>query len=61
MAEILVYVHKDGFFHRLHPFTKIAFIFLFGLMSILLTNIPFFVLLVIVIIAIAYGSNLNTE
>lgn len=61
MAEILAYVHKDGFFHRLHPFTKIAFILLFGLMSILSTNILFLFLLVIVVIAIAYGSNLNTE
>jgi energy-coupling factor transporter transmembrane protein EcfT len=26
MAEILQYVHKDAFLHRLHPFTKIAFI-----------------------------------
>jgi energy-coupling factor transport system permease protein len=55
MAEILAYVHKDGFFHRLHPFTKIAFILLFGIMSILSTNLLFLLLLVVAILIIAYG------
>jgi len=61
MAEILAYVHKDGFFHRLHPFTKIAFILLFGLMSILSTNLLFLLLLVVTILIIAYGASLSTE
>ena len=41
MAEILAYVHKEGFFHRLHPVTKMLFILVFGLMSILSTNLGF--------------------
>jgi len=61
MAEILAYVHKDGFFHRLHPFTKIAFILLFGIMSILSTNLVFLLLLVVAILIIAYGASLSTE
>ena len=61
MAEILAYVHKDGFFHRLHPFTKIAFILLFGLMSVLSTNLAFLFLLVVAVIIIAYGASLYTE
>ncbi|MHB8163732.1 MAG: energy-coupling factor transporter transmembrane component T family protein [Methanoregula sp.] len=61
MAEILAYVHKDGFFHRLHPFTKIAFILLFGIMSILSTNLLFLLLLVITILIIAYFASLSTE
>lgn len=61
MAEILAYVHKDGFFHRLHPFTKIAFILLVGLMSILSTNLLFLVLMVVAVLIIAYLANLNTE
>ncbi|PKL70633.1 MAG: energy-coupling factor transporter transmembrane protein EcfT [Methanomicrobiales archaeon HGW-Methanomicrobiales-1] len=61
MAEILAYVHKDGFFHRLHPFTKIAFILLFGIMSILSTNLLFLLLLVITILIIAYVASLSTE
>jgi energy-coupling factor transport system permease protein len=61
MAEILAYVHKEGFFHRLHPFTKIAFILLFGLMSILSTNLPFLVLLIIAVLIIACGAHLSAE
>jgi energy-coupling factor transport system permease protein len=61
MAEILAYIHKDGFFHRLHPFTKIAFILLFGLMSVLSTNLLFLILLVIAVIIIAYGASLGAE
>jgi energy-coupling factor transport system permease protein len=61
MAEILAYVHKEGFFHRLHPFTKIAFILLFGLMSILTTNLVFLVGLVIIVLAISYCANLGKE
>jgi energy-coupling factor transport system permease protein len=61
MAEILAYVHKEGFFHRLHPFTKIAFILLFGLMSILSTNLVFLVFMVVAVLIIAYLANLSTE
>ena len=61
MAEILAYIHKEGFFHRLHPFTKITFILLFGLMSILSTNLLFLILLVIAVLIIAYGASLSTE
>ena len=61
MAEILAYVHKEGFFHRLHPFTKIIFILLFALMSILTTNLAFLIALVIVVLGISYCANLGNE
>jgi len=61
MAEILAYVHKDGFFHRLHPFTKIAFILLFGLMSILTTNLVFLIAMVLVVLVIFWCANLGKE
>ncbi|WP_321507584.1 energy-coupling factor transporter transmembrane component T [uncultured Methanoregula sp.] len=61
MAEILAYVHKDGIFHRLHPFTKIAFILLFGLVSILTTNLIILVAMVLVILLIAFLANLGKE
>lgn len=61
MAEILAYIHKDGFFHRLHPFTKIAFILVFGLMSIISTNVLFLFLLVITVLIIAYVASLSAE
>jgi energy-coupling factor transport system permease protein len=61
MAEILAYIQKKGLFHDLHPATKIGFIILFGLMSILTLNIPFLLFLVLVVIVIAYIANLGPE
>jgi energy-coupling factor transport system permease protein len=58
MSEILQYVHKDGFFHRLHPFTKIAFIILVSGICIVATSIPFLLLLVLVLLLAAYAGNL---
>jgi len=57
MAEILQYVHKDAFLHRLHPYTKIFFIILVSLMAIIATDIPFLLLMVIAMLAFAaYGK-----
>ena len=61
MSEILAYVHKEGFFHRLHPFTKIAFIIVLGLMSILSTNLLFLLVPVAAILVIACGASLSNE
>ncbi|MFA5221999.1 MAG: energy-coupling factor transporter transmembrane component T [Methanoregula sp.] len=61
MAEILQYVHKDGFFHRIHPFTKIAFIVLVCAMCIVSTSIPFLAALVIALLVLAYAGNLYRE
>ncbi|MDD1702707.1 MAG: energy-coupling factor transporter transmembrane protein EcfT [Methanoregula sp.] len=61
MSEILQYVHKDGFFHRLHPFTKILFIIIASVMCILATGIPFLVLMVAVLLIIAFFSHLHRE
>ena len=47
MAEILAYVHKDGFFHRLHPFTKIVFIIAISMMCIISTSMLFLVALLL--------------
>jgi energy-coupling factor transport system permease protein len=57
MAEILQYVHKDAFLHRLNPYTKILFIILVSIMAIIATDIPFLVLMVIALLAFAaYGK-----
>jgi energy-coupling factor transport system permease protein len=61
MAEILAYVHKEGFFHRLHPLTKMLFILVFGLMSILSTNLGFLTILVIAVLTISWCANLGSE
>jgi energy-coupling factor transport system permease protein len=61
MAEILQYVHKDGFFHRLHPFSKILFIIIVGVMCVLATGIPFLILMVAFLLILAYASHLHRE
>jgi energy-coupling factor transport system permease protein len=61
MAEILQYVHKEGFFHRLHPYTKIAFIIVVSLMCIIATDIVFLTVLVAVMLATAYLGSLLKE
>ena len=61
MAEILAYVHKDGLFHRLHPVTKIIFIIVIRVMCIVSTSLLFLISLVLVLLLIAYVSNLYEE
>ena len=61
MAEILQYVHKDGFFHRLHPFSKILFIVVASVMCVLATGIPFLILMVAFLLLLAYASHLHRE
>jgi energy-coupling factor transport system permease protein len=61
MAEILQYVHKDAFLHRLHPYTKIAFIIVVSVMCIIATDIGFLTLMVLAMLAIAAYSRLLTE
>ncbi len=56
MAEILQYIHKDGFFHRLTPFSKITFIIVISLMCIISINILFLAGLVIALLIIAWVS-----
>jgi len=60
MAEILQYVHKDAFLHRLNPYTKILFIILVTIMAIVATDIAFLILMVIALLAFAaYGEMLR--
>src|SRR5512137_1941141 len=61
MAEILQYIHKDGFFHRLAPFTKIVFIVVISLMCIISINLAFLAILVIAILVLAYFCGLHRE
>ncbi len=53
MAEILQYIHKDTFLHRLHPYTKIAFIIVVSVMCIIATNMIFLTLMVLALLAVA--------
>jgi len=61
MAEILQYVHKDAFLHRLHPYTKIFFIIIVSIMAIIATDIPFLILMVIALLAFAACGKLLIE
>lgn len=61
MAEILQYVHKDAFLHRLHPYTKIAFIIIVSIMCIIATDLVFLTLMVLVMLAVAAYSRLLAE
>ena len=61
MSEILQYVHKDGFFHRLHPFSKILFIIVISVMCVFVTSIPFLILMVVALLFLAYISHLHRE
>jgi energy-coupling factor transport system permease protein len=61
MAEILQYVHKDAFLHRLHPYTKIAFIFVVSVMCIIATDMVFLTLMVLALLAVAAYSRLLAE
>lgn len=61
MAEILQYVHTDGFFHRLHPFTKILFITVASVICILVTSIPVLFLMVVAMLILAFLGNLHHE
>jgi len=61
MAEILQYVHKDGLFHRLTPFSKILLIIVVAVMCVLATGIPFLLLLVAALVALAVASHLHRE
>lgn len=61
MAEILQYVHKDAFLHRLHPLTKIAFILVVSVMCLISTNLAFLVLMVLAMMVFAAYGELLTE
>lgn len=61
MTEILQYVQKEGFFHRLAPLTKILFVMVVGLMSVVSTSIPFLVTLIVALLVIAYICGLHRE
>ena len=61
MAEILQYVHKDTFLHRLHPYTKIAFIIVVCAICIIATNLAFLTFMVVALLVFAAFSRLLAE
>jgi energy-coupling factor transport system permease protein len=60
MTEILQYIHKDSFLHRLHPLTKITFIIVVSVMCLVATNLVFLAFMVFAMLAFAaYGKLLS--
>ncbi|HNJ80709.1 MAG TPA: energy-coupling factor transporter transmembrane component T, partial [Methanoregulaceae archaeon] len=58
MAEILQYVPGDGIFHRLHPVTKILFIIIVSVVTILTSSIPLLAGLLLLIFLLAFAGHL---
>ncbi|MDD1710862.1 MAG: energy-coupling factor transporter transmembrane protein EcfT [Methanoregulaceae archaeon] len=58
MAEILQYVPGDGIFHRLHPVTKILFIILVSVVTILTSSIIILAGIFLVIFLLALAGHL---
>jgi energy-coupling factor transport system permease protein len=61
MAEILQYIHKDTFLHRLHPYTKIAFIIIVSVMCLISTSLVFLTAMVGAMLVFAAYSRLLAE
>ncbi len=61
MTEILQYVHKDGLFHRLHPATKILFIVVVALVSLLSLDTGFLVVVLAALLALALAGRVLRE
>ena len=58
MAEILQYVPGNGIFHRLHPITKILFIILVSVVTIITTSIPVLIGILLLLFLLAFAGHL---
>lgn len=61
MSEILQYIHKDGLFHRMHPGTKIFFIIVVGLLTILTLDISLLSLILLGVLLLALAGKVLKE
>ncbi|MCQ8893100.1 MAG: energy-coupling factor transporter transmembrane protein EcfT [Methanolinea sp.] len=61
MAEILQYVHKDGLFHRMHPGTKIVFVLVFGVITILTLDISLLCAILGTLLLLAFTGRILME
>ena len=61
MQEILQYIQKNTLFHRLNTFTKILFMVIVMIMSVLTTDVTVLFLIVIAIFFISWVSRLHRE
>lgn len=61
MPEIMQYINRDSYFHRLNPMTKVAFTGLVVVLAVILTDVPALTLLVGLILVAAAVSGLARE
>ncbi|MFA5003067.1 MAG: energy-coupling factor transporter transmembrane component T [Methanolinea sp.] len=61
MREILQYIHKDAFFHRLHPGTKIFLILVIGVITLLTLDIPVLCVILIAVLCMAFIGRVLRE
>ncbi|MEI6294303.1 MAG: energy-coupling factor transporter transmembrane component T, partial [Methanomicrobiales archaeon] len=61
MTEILQYVQKDSFLHRLAPLTKILLVIIVGMMSVISTSILFLVCVILALLVVAFIAGLHRE
>ncbi|MDD1715576.1 MAG: energy-coupling factor transporter transmembrane protein EcfT [Methanolinea sp.] len=61
MTEILQYVHKDGLFHRLHPATKILFVVVVALVSLLTLDPGFLAIVLVTLLVLAFAGSVLRE
>jgi energy-coupling factor transport system permease protein len=61
MQEILQYVHKDTLFHQLNTFTKIIFMVIVMIMSVLTTDVAVLFCMVFAILCLAWISSLHRD
>jgi energy-coupling factor transport system permease protein len=58
MAEILQYMPGNGIFHHLHPLTKILFVALVSVVSIISTSIPVLTGILLLLFLLAFAGHL---
>ncbi len=61
MPEIMQYINRDSYFHRLNPMTKVIFTGLVVVLAVILTEVPALTLLVGLILLAAAVSGLSRE
>jgi energy-coupling factor transport system permease protein len=61
MPEIMQYINRDSYFHRLNPMTKVIFTGLVVVLAVILTEVPALTLLVGLILLAAAVSGLARE
>lgn len=61
MREILQYIHKDGLFHRMNPGTKIFFVIVIGIVTLLTMDLAFLGFILLAVLCVAFAGRVLGE